>query len=148
VHFLGGPEDRDRLEAISRVCGERHSYLCNLRLPQVVAVIAAADLFIGNDSGLSHIAAAVGTRSVVLWGPVNLTMARPEAPPEECKVLYHEMACRADCPEVYCVNPQPFDCLARIQTADVLAAVGELLPVHEAPRRRSLPVLACTASAV
>jgi heptosyltransferase-3 len=139
VHFLGGPDDRARLEEISRMSREHHCYHSNLRLPQVVAVIAAADLFVGNDSGLSHIASAVGTRSVVLWGPVNLTMARPEAPPEECKVLYHEVACRAGCPELYCVNPKPFDCLDRIQTDDVLEAVRELLPIPKPPRRVSLP---------
>jgi ADP-heptose:LPS heptosyltransferase len=146
VHFLGGPEDRARLQEISGMCQERHSYHSDLRLPEVVAVIAAADLFVGNDSGLSHIASAVGTRSVVLWGPVNLTMARPEAPREECKVLYHELACRAGCPEVYCVNPKPFDCLNRIQTDEVLEAVQELLPIHESSHRVSLPLFATTGS--
>jgi ADP-heptose:LPS heptosyltransferase len=108
-------------------------------LPEVVAVVAACDLFIGNDSGLSHIAAAVKTPVVVLWGPANLNMARPEAPAERCAVLYHELPCREGCPETHCINPVTNECLLRIEVEEVLdAASSQLAPKRS---RRSLPVL-------
>ncbi|HSH40446.1 MAG TPA: glycosyltransferase family 9 protein [Chthoniobacterales bacterium] len=43
----------------------------NLPLPQLAAVIESCGLFIGHDSGISHIAAAVGTRCVLLFGPTD-----------------------------------------------------------------------------
>jgi heptosyltransferase-3 len=127
VHFLGSQADRTGQAKIDELSTHRHGFHCTLRLPQVVAVIAACDLFIGNDSGLAHIAAAVKTPAVVLWGPANLNLARPKAGPEQCSILYHEVACRNGCPEVRCVNPIHLDCLLRIQAADVLEAAGRHL---------------------
>jgi ADP-heptose:LPS heptosyltransferase len=142
VHFLAGPGEKAGLETIARLAGRTHSYHGTLRLSQVVALIAAADLFIGNDSGLSHIAAAVGTRLVVLWGPANLSMARPQSPPEDCVILYHDLPCRERCPEFRCNNPTTLECLRRIQTADVLEACRQLLKGFAGlPARRHAPAI-------
>jgi ADP-heptose:LPS heptosyltransferase len=139
VHFVGGADDRPRLRLIRGLAKAAHGYHTNLRLPRVSAVIAAADLFIGNDSGLSHIAAAVGTRLVVLWGSVNLSMARPEAAAGTCVILYHDLLCRDGCPESHCVNPSPLECLSRIRVEDVLGAARQMLP--RSPHGSSLPVV-------
>jgi ADP-heptose:LPS heptosyltransferase len=136
VHFLGSPDEKTGLERIARLARQRHAVHCSLKIPEVVAVIGAADLFIGNDSGLSHIAAAVDTRLVILWGPANLSMARPEAPPGDCIILYHEVACRNACPEFKCVNPHAFECLTRTQVADVLEAASQLVSPVPAEGRR------------
>jgi ADP-heptose:LPS heptosyltransferase len=42
-----------------------------LSLPETVALIAQADLFVGLDSGLLHIAASTRTPAVGLWGPTS-----------------------------------------------------------------------------
>ena len=48
-----------------------------LTLRETAEVIAAAGAFVGNDSGLSHIAAAVGTPTVMIFGPTpNHTLGR------------------------------------------------------------------------
>lgn len=138
VHFLGAPSDRAVMETIGQLAAETHAYHWSLRLPQSVAVIAEADVFVGNDSGLSHIAAAVGTRAVVLWGPANLPMARPKAPPDRCLILYHELACRDRCAEFRCHNPDQLDCLMRTQVEDVIEAVARLL--HRGEERFILPL--------
>lgn len=127
VHFLGSLQDSDGLKRIAERAEESHTYHSTLRLPQVSGVIACADLFIGNDSGLSHIANAVSTPEVIIWGPVNLSMARPEAPASRCIVLYHDLACRSDCRETSCDNPISFECLLRTQTEDVFEAACALL---------------------
>ncbi len=147
VVFLAGPGEQAGLDAIARRARHAHAYHCTLRLPQVVAVIAAGDLFVGNDSGLSHIAAAVGTRLVVLWGPANLSMARPKAGPADCTILYHDLPCRDRCREFQCHNPEPLECLMRTQVADVVEAAGRLRGGRgRPPADRSLPVLAAAAT--
>jgi ADP-heptose:LPS heptosyltransferase len=145
VHFLGGPADRAILETIGRHATREHAYHWSLRLPQSVAVIAESDVFIGNDSGLAHIAAAVGTRAVVLWGPANLPMARPKASPDECLILYHVLPCRDHCVEFRCHNPVPLECLDRTGVEDVVGAVARLLGKEEAGRTALplAPVEAC-----
>jgi len=40
----------------------------DLSLPEVVSLASAARLFLGNDSGIAHIAAAVGVPTVVIFG--------------------------------------------------------------------------------
>ncbi len=46
-------------------------------LPDVAAVLARAALYLGNDSGVSHLAAAVGARGVVLFGTTDPRRWRP-----------------------------------------------------------------------
>ena len=45
------------------------SFVDQLTLRETAEVIAGAGAFVGNDSGLSHIAAAVGTPTVMIFGP-------------------------------------------------------------------------------
>jgi len=42
--------------------------LQDLELPQLAALLHAAHLYVGNDSGVSHLAAAVGARGLVIFG--------------------------------------------------------------------------------
>ena len=46
-------------------------------LTQVAAVLSKADLFVGNDSGLGHIASGVGVRTITLFGPGSPQRYRP-----------------------------------------------------------------------
>ena len=59
--FLAGPADDPALRDF-RV-------IRNAPLAEVKSVMAGAQLFIGNDSGPAHIAAAFGVPVVVLFGP-------------------------------------------------------------------------------
>ena len=60
----------DRLRAAMPV-------LADAELPTVAGLLAAAELYVGNDSGASHLAAAVGTPTVALFGPTNPVHFRP-----------------------------------------------------------------------
>ncbi len=46
-------------------------------LRQAAALLAASDVFVGNDSGMSHLAAAVGSRVVAIFGPTDPGVWRP-----------------------------------------------------------------------
>jgi N-acetylglucosaminyldiphosphoundecaprenol N-acetyl-beta-D-mannosaminyltransferase len=46
-------------------------------LPQLADVLAYAALYLGSDSGVSHLAGAVGAPSVVVFGPTNPNAWRP-----------------------------------------------------------------------
>ena len=51
-----------------------------LPLPEVAALLAEADLFLGHDSGVSHLAAVVGTRCLLLFGPTDPDIWAPPCP--------------------------------------------------------------------
>lgn len=142
VCFLGGPADEPALRRIEHFARHHHAYRTDLKLRQSVALIGECDLFIGNDSGLAHAAAAVETPVVVIWGAPNLSMARPMAPPAACTVLYHDVACRSVCREFRCHNRIALECLTRTEVDDVVQAAEKLL--ESAPSRKG--ALSCVRS--
>lgn len=50
----------------------------NFPLPQIAALLQRASLYLGHDSGISHLAAAAGTRSLVLFGPTDARVWAPQ----------------------------------------------------------------------
>lgn len=67
---LSGPADGDEANEIARVLDvDRVHVISGLPLRQVAALLARATLFVGNDSGLMHVATAVGTPVVAVFGP-------------------------------------------------------------------------------
>jgi len=99
--------------------------LTNLALPEVTALAARSRLFVGNDSGIAHIAAAVGTPSVVIFGSSNVAHWRPwtNAPAE---VVREEMPC-APCPGYTCSEFDVPQCIRRVSVERVNEAIERVL---------------------
>jgi heptosyltransferase-3 len=97
----------------------------DLSLPELTALAARASLFVGNDSGVAHVAAAVGTPSVVVFGSSNVAHWRPwtTAPAE---VVREEMPC-APCPGYTCAEFDAPECIRRVPVERVNAAVERVL---------------------
>ena len=71
--ILGAADERDvAMDLISSAHGEVIDLTGKTSLSQAAAVLAASDLFISNDMGLAHLAAAVGTPTLVIFGPSKL----------------------------------------------------------------------------
>jgi ADP-heptose:LPS heptosyltransferase len=49
-------------------------------LSDVLAVLSCSRAFLGNDSGITHLAAAVGIRTVAVFGPTNPAIYAPIGP--------------------------------------------------------------------
>ena len=97
----------------------------DLSLPEVTALASRARLFVGNDSGIAHIAAAVGLPSVVIFGSSNVTHWSPwaKAPAE---VVLEEMDCQP-CHGYYCEKFAQPECILRVPAERVMAAVDRIL---------------------
>ncbi len=69
--LVGGRQDRDEARVIARQAGVEGVRILagDLSIRETAALIAQAGLFIGGDSGLAHLAVALGTPTVVLFGP-------------------------------------------------------------------------------
>ncbi len=48
-----------------------------LKLPELAGVLERCALFVGNDSGITHIAAAVGVPTIALFGPASPAVWQP-----------------------------------------------------------------------
>jgi ADP-heptose:LPS heptosyltransferase len=62
-----GPADADAVEAFTAQTNRSVLRLVEPPLPTLAGVLATAAGYLGNDSGVSHLAAAMGTRSLVLF---------------------------------------------------------------------------------
>jgi hypothetical protein len=101
------------------------SLVDRLTLRRTAEVLASAGLVIGNDSGLAHIAAAVGTPTLMLFGP---TPDRELGPlPPNAHVLRLELPC-APCwfRKRFEACSKQIDCLSDITVDQVVAAVQRI----------------------
>ena len=79
--LLGNAADHRQAEQVARRAGLPCINLCGrTTLLQAAAVMARTALFIGNDSGLGHMAGATGTPSFTLFGPGHPERYHPWGP--------------------------------------------------------------------
>jgi len=99
--------------------------LTDLSLPEVTALLARARLFVGNDSGIAHMAAAVGAPSVVIFGSSNTAHWRPwaKAPAE---VVVEELDCQP-CHGYFCEKFDEPECIKRVPVERVLGSIDRVL---------------------
>lgn len=67
-----GPADADAVAALPEPVTTRSISLREPALPLLAGMLTHATAFLGNDSGISHLAAAVGAPAVVLFGAERL----------------------------------------------------------------------------
>ncbi|HEX6866239.1 MAG TPA: glycosyltransferase family 9 protein, partial [Caulobacteraceae bacterium] len=77
--LFGGPEDRQNLEEVRRALSFDRTIdlVGRVDLLTAHACLKHARMFIGNDSGLMHLAAAAGTPTIGLFGPSDERLYAP-----------------------------------------------------------------------
>ena len=79
--IIEGPADGKAVSAVTGLLSQGEvPILKNDDLNILAAVLAQASLFVGNDSGVTHLAASVGTPTVALFGPTDPTRWAPIGP--------------------------------------------------------------------
>ena len=92
-------------------------------LAEVLGVVAEAELFVGNDSGLAHLANAAGTPATVVFGPTDPDATRPwdgprpDGRPVRLRVVRKRVPC-APCRFTRC--PLDHACMTGVSVPDVL----------------------------
>ena len=86
VIFLLGPAELDRFSSttpavlLRKIEAAGAKCLTDLPLTQVLGLLSCADGFIGNDSGITHLAAGLGIRTLAVFGPTNPAVYKPIGP--------------------------------------------------------------------
>jgi lipopolysaccharide heptosyltransferase II len=121
---VAAPNEKELLEKLCSAASVKITTL-DLSLPEVAALAARSELFVGNDSGIAHIASAVGTPAVVIFGSSNIAHWRPwnSAPAE---VVFEEMPCQP-CHGYFCEKFEQPECILRVPVTRVIAAIERLL---------------------
>ena len=118
---LIGPveEERGDMERLQGACLAARG----LSLAQIAALLKRSDLYLGNDSGISHLAGAVGTQSVVLFGPSNARQWAPRG--RNVTVLRRGIACSPCAVETMKGCPHRA-CLTEFRPSDVIHRIAAL----------------------
>jgi len=103
----------------------------DLTLPEITALLARARLFVGNDSGIAHMAAAVKTPAVVIFGSSNVAHWRPwTSTSGVAEVVFEEMECQP-CHGYFCEKFDEPECIKRVPAERVMAAAERVLRESE-----------------
>lgn len=98
-------------------------YCDRLDLRQLAALLKQADLMVGNDSGPSHLASALGVPGVVIFGPTDIGIWRPLG--RHTAVLNNKQICQTDCTRHFCRSG--FACLETITPQDVMNGLDSII---------------------
>ena len=79
--FVGGPEDAAvAARLLSDPAGSHRNLAGQTSIPQLIALLATADLTVSADSGPLHLAALLGRSALGLYGPTDPTLSGPYGP--------------------------------------------------------------------
>jgi ADP-heptose:LPS heptosyltransferase len=87
------------------------------------AILSLLDLFISNDCGPMHLAPAVGTKTIGIFGPGEPEIWFPYSADLGHRFVRHEVSC-SRCHRDFCEN---MECMKDISVEDVFSAVRDSL---------------------
>lgn len=127
IVISGAPDEFER-QYIARVLPEYHPHLLNLQgllsLKELAALIDAASLFIGMDSVPMHIAAAMQTPVIALFGPSGEIEWGPWQTPH--RILKADQYTCRPCGKDGCGGGKRSECLEAITVQEVLDAIDDI----------------------
>jgi ADP-heptose:LPS heptosyltransferase len=94
---LGGERDAGSRELVARLAATGIAHVSGVGrwdLAQVARVLAGARAYLGNDTGLAHLAEAVGRPALVIYGPTSSRMGFAPWRAESAVVEWRDLACR------------------------------------------------------
>jgi heptosyltransferase-2 len=122
ILIFGSQGDRDTASLLRKnAYTEVSDFTGQTTLSQAIGLISRCRLFVSNDSGLMHVAAALGVPLVAIFGSTDPVRTGPMG--RNCRVLHHPLPC-APCLKTHC--PEKRECLEKITVDEVYQAAGEL----------------------
>ncbi len=125
VILFGSSDDRESADKVQQSSKNR---LINLagetNLKEAISLIARCNLFISNDSGLMHIAGALGIPTIAIFGSTNPVTTSPVG--KKSVVISKEVAC-SPCLKQVC--PTDFRCMDLIEVGEVYDVARSILKV-------------------
>lgn len=121
VWILGSMADQVVGQNIQHVAPQARNLCGETTLKQAAALLSCADQVVCNDSGLMHMACALGCPTLVLYGSSSVGMTPPLS--EKARVIEHDLPCRP-CFQRRCPRGDLL-CLHGISVDEVLEAWHE-----------------------
>ena len=124
ICVFGGPEESQLIHSMISNMTEHANSFTNQNIQETAALISCCDVFVSNDSGLMHIAAAMKVPVIGIFGPTLWWKNSPWGTPH--MIVRCDMSC-APCYKLSGVSCRDQKCLSEITVKDVFDAVNTLL---------------------
>ena len=127
IVLIGGPGERDIGRDIEKMMTHQPLNLIGkTTVREMMAILASCSLVITNDSGPMHVAAALDTPLVAIFGPTDYTTTSPMT--TKAKLIRKDTPC-APCLLRQC--PKDHQCMQAVTADEVFQAAAELLDIHQ-----------------
>lgn len=128
VIITSGPADADTARAVNAGAVSAPTVLNVLPLRQLAAVISRCSVFVSNDAGPMHIAAALGVPTIGLFGPGEESIWFPYEPSAGHTALRRDVPCHP-CHLDFCnrAGENYMECMKLLSVDDVFAAIARAL---------------------
>lgn len=124
---FGGKGDLEPCSTVADGIGPEAVNLCGkTTLRQLGALLHRCALAVANDSGALHLAAAIGTHVIGIFGPTD---PQRNAPPENCTVIKKHVEC-SPCYKREC--PTDLRCMTSISVEEVYQEAAAILSARNA----------------
>ncbi len=120
--LVQGPSDGEVVDRLQRTLRVAVPVIRHMELSTVAAVLSHADLYLGHDSGITHLAAALSVPTIACFGP---TSPRRWAPLGHTVAIVTGATC--NCPDWSCVERCREKVCLRISTERIIEVCRELL---------------------
>jgi len=125
VVLVGSPEERPRADALMKHSGAKlFNFAGRTTLAELAGLLSQSSLHIGVDSAAPHIAAAVGVRTVILYGPSD---GRYWAPPGDRHLVVTPADECAPCLQKGCEGKGRSRCLEEMPVERVMEAIEQMV---------------------
>jgi heptosyltransferase I len=125
VAIAGTSSDRPRSQLIAAACPGAQDLCGRTTVAGLVALIRRATICVTNDSGSMHVAAAVGTPAVSVFGPTNPTWIGPYGRPHT--VVRADVSCAPCYLRRLSQCPEGHRCMRDVTAAMVIERIGRVL---------------------
>ena len=124
VILIGSKDENDVSDRVVELSNEKPINIAGkTNLSEAVSILASVDLLISNDMGLAHVAPAVGTDTIVIFGPTNPETTRPFA--ENVTLIRRDDVDCSPCMLRDC--PIDHRCMTRVGVDEVFEAATNVL---------------------
>ncbi len=124
ILFTAGPGEEPLLEDLRNTAPASIHFMGPFPLDQFIALTSLCRLYLGNDTGTTHIAAALGKPLVAIFGSSDSPVWSPWG--TRHRLIRSDLPC-IPCPGYYCLHYQEPMCIRSITVPRVLEAVRSLL---------------------
>ncbi|MBA3051577.1 MAG: glycosyltransferase family 9 protein [Candidatus Omnitrophota bacterium] len=123
--FVWGPGEEDYVKSVMDMMKEKALMAPPTKLRELASLLYNCKLLVSNDNGVRHLAAAVGTPTLVMTGPTFRECWTPKE--KEHRALQADVPCIA-CSRTECDS---MICMKDLRSEEVVKEAADMLAIHK-----------------